>query len=402
MIKRFVVCFFVFSMVALLPVSAWCEPVSGWEDVTRLTTAFSGQNSAGLMERTLGVVVKQQHRRYKRDVKVENPLDFRVLDAEHASVAVSAQVKKAGSARAKGTPAIFVLLFRKEEGGGLDHEGEHLIVFVGSKEVAGYKSVSDAGLVSLFKKSGATFSMVAAKSVKAKPSKPKKAAAPAPPKKMVLNASDIGKGVVAEKYIDASITRDGELKRALSGYVKKGELPKMAPVKANAGSPELQMKVAALEARIKELEALLSNVTRKGGNLYFNGVNVYVTNGTGNTSKLNGKGNIIVGYGSVGKGSHNLVVGSKNRYEGFAGVVSGRENVLTGDCGVVLGGEKNEVSGDFSVITGGQNNRAPGVFAAIFGGEKNTAKGEFASINGLKGRTKGGTNPHFTGKKTNE
>ena len=391
MIKRLFFYAVVFSLMLLcFSQISLAEPVKDWKDVYRLARSFGGGDGEPAMEKALRMVVKQQKSRHNRNVDVVRPVDFRVLGAAHASVAVSTLLKKAGSARSKGIPAVFVILFRKEAGA-LKYENEHLIQFTGVKKVKVYSGLDDGALISLFKKEGVQFATVAAK---VKPKKGK------PSEKVVLSGSDIQKGVVAEPYIDSAITRDNELKHALAGYVKKGEIPKVMPVKANAGSPQLQMKVAALEARVKQLEALLSHVTRKGGNLYFNGVNIYLTNGSGQTAKLNGKGNLILGYGSTGKGSHNLVVGSKNRYEGFAGIVSGRENVLMGNCGVVLGGESNEVVGDFSVITGGQNNRAPGTFASILGGKKNTAKGEFASINGQSGRTKGGKNPHFTGKKT--
>lgn len=61
--------------------------------------------------------------------------------------------------------------------------------------------------------------------------------------------------------------------------------------------------VAALEARVAALEALLSSVPveKVSGNptVRFTGVNVHVVNGLNSTDTINGVGNLIVGYDEV-------------------------------------------------------------------------------------------------------
>jgi len=378
-----------------MPLSAAAEKVNDVGSANRLAEAFGGKAQPGLIDNSLRSVTKYQRSRYKRDVTFEKPVDFRVLGDRYATVGFQATVKKAGSARSKGQTAIYVLLFLKEAGKGLDHQMQHLLILGDAGEVASYPGLTDTQLAALFRKGGVDVKVAAAQ--KAKASKPVAVVDTS------VSGSDITKGVVDETFIDDSITRDSELQQLLSGYAKKEDIPKVMPVmKTNAGSPELQMRVAALESRVKELEALLTNITRKGGNIYFNGVNLYVTNGTGQADKVNGKGNVIIGYGSTGKGSHNLVVGAENQYEGFGSVVSGRSNIVSGDCSAAIGGKKNVVSGDYSVISGGKSNTASGTYATILGGAENTAKGEFASINGQRGRSKGGKNPHFSSEKTKE
>ncbi len=382
-------------MFFLMPLSAAAEKVNDVGSANRLAEAFGGKAQPGLIDNSLRSVTKYQRSRYKRDVTFEKPVDFRVLGDRYATVGFQATVKKAGSARSKGQTAIYVLLFLKEAGKGLDHQMQHLLILGDAGEVASYPGLTDTQLAALFRKGGVDVKVAAAQ--KAKASKPVAVVDTS------VSGSDITKGVVDETFIDDSITRDSELQQLLSGYAKKEDIPKVMPVmKTNAGSPELQMRVAALESRVKELEALLTNITRKGGNIYFNGVNLYVTNGTGQADKVNGKGNVIIGYGSTGKGSHNLVVGAENQYEGFGSVVSGRSNIVSGDCSAAIGGKKNVVSGDYSVISGGKSNTASGTYATILGGAENTAKGEFASINGQRGRSKGGKNPHFSSQKTKE
>ena len=388
-----VVC--ILAVLFLMPWSAAAEKVNSVDAANRLAQAFGGKDQPGLIDNALRSVTKYQRSRYKREVTFEKTLDFRVLGERYAAVGFDAMFKKAGSARAKGQPAIYVLLFLKEAGKGLDHQMQHLLILAEPKDVASYGTMTDVQLTTLFRNAGVEAKV--AVQPKAKKTKPVAVQAPA------FSGSNIKKGVVGETFIDESITRDSELRQLLSGYAKKSDIPKMMPVmKAGAGSPQLQMRVAALEAQVRALEALLTNITRKGGNIYFNGVNLYVTNGTGQTDKVNGKGNLIIGYGSTGKGSHNLVVGTGNQYQGSGGLVMGQGNVLEGDNGVALGGTQNRVSGDNSVVVGGKANSASGTYATILGGSENNAKGEFASINGQRGRTKGGKNPHFSSQKTNE
>jgi len=390
---QWIVC--VLAVFLVMPWPAVAKKVGDVETASRLVQVFGGKEQPELMTNTLRSVSKSQLSRYKREVSFEKPLDVRILGDRYVSVGFSTHVKKAGRARAKAEPAIYILLFKKKTEGGLDHQMQHLMILGSAGDISAYGTMPDADLAARFRKTGADVKVAAAP-------KPK-AAKPEPVAAAVLSGSSICQGVVGETFIDDSITRDSELQQLLSGYAKKEDIPKVTPVMTSgAGSPELQLRVAELEARVKALEGLLSNITRKGGNIYFNGVNLYVTNGTGKADKVNGKGNVVIGYGSTGTGSHNLVVGAANRYEGFGGVVSGRGNVLKGNCGAVLGGEKNKASGDFSVIAGGKANTAPGSYASILGGAKNTAKGEYTSINGQRGRTKGGKNPHFTSEKTSE
>jgi len=378
-----------------MPWPAAAKKTGDVETVCRLAQSFGGKEQPGLMNNALRSVTKAQLRRYKREVALEKPLDVRVLGDSYVSAAFATRVKKAGSARAKTESAIYILLFHKRAEGGLVHQIQHLMILGDPGDISAYETMDDAELAARFRKAGADVNVAVVPKPKGTQPKPVTA----------LSGSSICLGVVGETFIDDSITRDSELLQLLSGYARKEDIPKIMPMpvlKAGVGSPEFQMRVAELEARVKVLEGLLTNITRKGGNIYFNGVNLYVTNGTGKADKVNGKGNVVIGYGSTGTGSHNLVVGAANRYEGFGGVVSGRGNTLNGNCGAVLGGEKNKVSGDFSVIAGGEGNKALGSYASIFGGAKNTAKGEYTSINGQRGRTKGGKNPHFTSEKTSE
>ncbi len=204
-----------------------------------------------------------------------------------------------------------------------------------------------------------------------------------------MNASHIKSGVVREQFVDATITRDAELEVVLEGYVKKDD--------QSEESPDATRKIAQLEARIKRLESLLANVSRKGNDIVFQRVNVHIQNGTGNADKSNGTGNLIVGYGSTGKGSHNIAVGKNNAYTSVGSIVTGNQNAVMNKYSFIAGGKGNKVTGNYGVIAGGHNNKSEGEYSSILGGSDNNAKGKYSSINGQRGRTKvdAGKNKHF-------
>src|SRR3954451_22216241 len=77
-----------------------------------------------------------------------------------------------------------------------------------------------------------------------------------------------------------------------------------------------QSDLAAAEAKVAALQALLTGVTRSAidghTTLRFSGENVQVVNGSGKEDASNGLGNVVVGYNETPgdqTGSHNLILG---------------------------------------------------------------------------------------------
>lgn len=88
-------------------------------------------------------------------------------------------------------------------------------------------------------------------------------------KKHFHSGSDIKDGVISEKFIDDSITRDLELKEALS---KKADISmimnikqedKQAPKVDTGTISQLQARVAELEKKIEKLNLILAGVVEK-------------------------------------------------------------------------------------------------------------------------------------------
>ena len=159
----------------------------------------------------------------------------------------------------------------------------------------------------------------------------------------------------------------------------------------------LESNLINLQNRIEVLENLLAGVVRAKNNIYFEGMNVFVRNGSGSTDgRVNGLGNLIVGYdkprstNSTKTGSHNLVVGDEHNYSSYGGFVAGRRNTISGRWATVSGGFVNKASQEYSVVSGGSGNMASGARSTVSGGADNTASDWYSSVSGGSGNTASG------------
>lgn len=159
----------------------------------------------------------------------------------------------------------------------------------------------------------------------------------------------------------------------------------------------------------KKLKCVSSVSTDK--DVIFEGCNVHVRNGMGQTPTTNGYGNLIVGYNknevATRTGSHNFIVGDLHEYKSYGGIVSGAINTLSAPNAVILGGGENEarttsgtilgaskaITDTAAVIIGGMRNYA-GVganFGVVVGGIENQINGgEAVAIGGTMNNASGG------------
>lgn len=119
--------------------------------------------------------------------------------------------------------------------------------------------------------------------------------------------------------------------------------------------------------------------------LVVSGINVQIVNSTGDTSEINGAGNLIIGYNEpaapsgLRTGSHNIVYGKNNGYTQYAGIVGGEQNNIQSPFSSIMGGRENRTTvnnGEGGVIIGAQNSETAGAYAVIVGGTTHLASWE--------------------------
>ncbi len=152
----------------------------------------------------------------------------------------------------------------------------------------------------------------------------------------------------------------------------------------------LKTRVTVLETENTALKNVLVGVSRNGTDLYIDGANLHIRDGSGDTEgPVNGLGNLIIGYNELRDyeendrtGSHNLVLGSMNNYGSYGGLVAGFWNQISGSYSSVSGGNHNTAGGPGSSVSGGEGNTAVGYSSSVSGGSGNRAYGNRSSVSG--------------------
>jgi len=178
-----------------------------------------------------------------------------------------------------------------------------------------------------------------------------------------------------------------------------------------------QAALTAMARSNAAFQARLTCITKSTAtDFIFDGCNVHIQNGMGQTGTTNTLGNLIIGYNknevSKRTGSHNIIVGDLHEYTSYGGVVTGTENtigapnstimssvdsstagvpgsvVVGADRGiaegnaVLLGGSQNYASpsAHFAVSIGGNDNQVLGSEAVVMAGTMNTASGSNSMV----------------------
>jgi hypothetical protein len=158
--------------------------------------------------------------------------------------------------------------------------------------------------------------------------------------------------------------------------------------------------IAALKARLNQVEGKLAFVSVQGTEMYITGANLHIRNGLGATNGnpadpsdvtgvVNGLGNVTIGYnglrgggGDLRTGSHTLILGDRQNYTSYGGLVAGNSNTISRPVAAITGGFANTASGYGATISAGSFNTASGVYASILGGSFNTASASNSSVSG--------------------
>jgi hypothetical protein len=193
-----------------------------------------------------------------------------------------------------------------------------------------------------------------------------------------------------------------------AGVAKSGGLEGKCP----ANTAKVKYKKVALPSEESEQQTLLSLASHASYSesgvagkptIKFSGVNVQIVNGGGETSSLNGEGNLVIGYdetareGPVQTGSHNLILGEENAFTSYGGIVSGYDSAITGEGASAISGYQDTASGADSFVASGELDTASYYLSAVFGGENNLASDQWATVTGGRENVSEGLNTSVTG-----
>lgn len=157
-------------------------------------------------------------------------------------------------------------------------------------------------------------------------------------------------------------------------------------------------RIAALEQQLVWVSAMSAKVgVDDGGNVVFSGTNLVLQSGRGATDGfpsdasdgsdpgvVDGKGNLIVGYGHRVAGSHNVVVGTAVEAVSYGSLCAGSHSRCGAPYATVLGGELGRATGRGSVVVmggvDGQANAAEGPGTVVIGGRGNALRNKGAVV----------------------
>jgi hypothetical protein len=153
-----------------------------------------------------------------------------------------------------------------------------------------------------------------------------------------------------------------------------------------------ETRIAALEQQLGWVASMSSKVALDGaGDVVFTGTNIVLQSGRGATDGfpadasdgsdpgvVDGKGNLVIGYGHSVAGSHNLVVGTAVQAVSYGAICAGSHSRCSAPYATVLGGELGAATGRGSVVVmggvDGQPNTAEGPGTVVLGGRGNTVR----------------------------
>lgn len=204
--------------------------------------------------------------------------------------------------------------------------------------------------------------------------------------------------VVGLAFLLAGLANHAEsqtTKRPVPGQVALADLAAQVKLlteelnKTKAWEVRQEQTISDLKASNDLLVTKLACVAHTSGtqDFIFDGCNVHVRNGKGQTKSTNRYGNLIIGYNknevATRTGSHNLVLGDLHEYRSYGGIVSGELNTLSGSNAIILGGHESTANASGSAVIGANKGVADAASVIIGGTRGHTASGaEYAVVIG--------------------
>ncbi|PIE70462.1 MAG: hypothetical protein CSA22_07855 [Deltaproteobacteria bacterium] len=360
-------------------VPAAAEPVDTYDALyEKLPGSLSSRTfNTQAIEHAQEFIKTRQLAQRRRVISFVKPIDIFFLNEKYISVSFELTVKP------QNQKAIIAVLLENLANKRVKFYNGLYILWIGEKDLSDYQDVTSDQLCKYYQEIGAKDCKPAFRRSRLE--------AAVSAKSDIGHTHDISEitGTIPENRIDDNITRDSELEAALAKKVDLDTVQRLIPESTNENVDQsyvesLEKRIALLEAELAKVTPLLKGMVRAGNTLILTNMNLQIVNGKGKTESTNGNGNLIIGYNeskdAKHSGSHNIVVGPDNTYTSYGGIVTGRNNAVSGKYAVAVGGENQSASGDYSGVFGGKNNKATGPHTSVSGG---------------RNRTVAAKNPHF-------
>jgi uncharacterized coiled-coil protein SlyX len=345
------------SVLYLNAAPVFSEPVTGYNSYIQLLPGgrTNQANNFNVISEAQTAVTKLEYIKRGREIKFIAPKEIDVISDKYIVITYSIAYKPKRNSKYSSDPAIFVLLFTKDQNNGLkDYAG--YLKWIGSKDIESFNKSSLDDICSFFRKTGASDCFYQGEK-KREISSTEIAVAPVEMNELqnsLVKKEDFENVLknISEKtshqaktddsrfqelsdrltslenadtksrtalksntsLLDTSISKIEErlatLESRNAGLVSQiDKLSDSSSKPQDIESPltrKLSTEIEKLKQQNKELKnllvsitSLLNGVSRKGKTIEFSGINVLINNGEGTNDVENGKGNLIVGYGNT-------------------------------------------------------------------------------------------------------
>ena len=148
----------------------------------------------------------------------------------------------------------------------------------------------------------------------------------------------------------------------------------------------LAKQVGTLSAQLATVRTTLQPFRRVGTDVFIEGANLHVRNGSGRTESSNGLGNLFVGYNerpelNAQTGSHNLVIGREHTFTSHGGIVAGSRSTASQPFALSFTGQTVSVDSVTTEMNSQGRTRVRGGSIDIFAAGALTLKGAIVNIN---------------------
>ncbi|WP_300672252.1 hypothetical protein [Desulfoluna sp.] len=299
-LSSFLLCFIIFASLIFFALPAASEPVGGYNSYIELLPGGRPKQLANedIITGAQAEIIRTEAIKRKRKIKFLCPIDIVRLNSTYSMISFKVSHTVKNSSRFSINPAVYSLLFEGNGPSGLKRYAKNYIKWFGPSDIEQYKTSTTSQFCEFFIRSGVEDCLFETK-------------------KIAEKKNDRTQRLIAKiRELEKSVTRQSlhaqQLEETIAQYHLQAQQFEETTEQQRLQAQNLQKTMAhqrlqtqKLETRVNALHALLEGVSRGKNEILFSGINLHIVNGTGSThDKVNGTGNLIVGYNEKKQGEN--------------------------------------------------------------------------------------------------